>query len=128
MKVTSAFIEAGRTGKIAAAIGLLACARAFADLIFTQGDIVVSVEGAANTGGSYTDNQAAPLSLYEFTTAGTLAGTMQLSQTANGANMPVSGEYGSSSEGTLQLSGNGQYLTIMGYGINAAQFNASPGT
>ena len=35
-------------------------------------------------------------------------------------------EYGSSSEGTLQLSGNGKYLTIMGYGVNAAAFDADP--
>jgi hypothetical protein len=37
----------------------------------------------------------------------------------------VSGEYGSSSEATLQLSGNGQYLAIMGYGINADTYNST---
>ncbi len=97
--------------------------------VFSPGDIVVSVEGAGNTGGSYTDNQASPLSLYEYlpgvvNQAGPVT-SLVLPQTGNA---PVSGEYGSSSEGTLQLSGNGQYLTIMGYGINAATFNASPGT
>jgi hypothetical protein len=40
-----------------------------------------------------------------------------------GGNHAVSGEYGSSSEGTLQLSGNGQYLTIMGYATNADAYN-----
>ncbi len=46
-----------------------------------------------------------------------------LSQTTMGNQYAISGEYGSSSEGTLQLSGNGQYLTIMGYGVNANTFN-----
>jgi hypothetical protein len=48
-----------------------------------------------------------------------------LPQNASGANFPVSGEYGSSSEGTLQLAGTGQYLTLMGYGINAATYDAA---
>ncbi len=132
MKVKSVFTQTGRTGKIAAAIGLLACAPVFADMIFTPGDIVVSVEGAANTGGTYTDNQASPLSIYEYlpgvANQSNPVTSLELPQTASGLNAPVSGEYGSSSEGTLQLSGNGQYLTIMGYGINAATFNASPGS
>jgi hypothetical protein len=103
-------------------------------LEFTSGDLVVSVEGNGVEGaasGPYTDNQAAPLTLFEFAPDGTSApatyvGSLVLPQTASGANSPVSGEYGSSSEGTLQLSGNGKYLTIMGYGVNAAAFNADP--
>ena len=98
---------------------------------FTKGDLVVSVEGDGSNTGSYTDNQAAPLTLDEFgvsgTTSVTLAGSLELPQTASGNNYAISGEYGSSSEGTLQLSGNGKYLTIMGYGINANTFNANPG-
>ncbi len=105
-----------------------------ADFTFTTGDLVVSVEGNGVEGaasGSYTDNQAAPLTLFEFNPNGTGApatyvGALVLPQTASGANVPVSGEYGSSSEGTLQLSGNGKSLTIMGYGVNAAAFNADP--
>jgi hypothetical protein len=100
---------------------------------FTLGDLVVSVEGNGVEGansGPYTDNQAAPLSLFEFSTSGTTsatyAGAMVLPQSNNGANYAISGEYGSSSEGSLQLSGNGKYLTIMGYGVNAAAFNANP--
>jgi hypothetical protein len=104
------------------------------DFTFTTSDLVVSVEGngvEGAPGGPYTDNQAAPLSLFEFAPDGTSApatyvGALVLPQTAQGANSPVSGEYGSSSEGTLQLSGNGRYLTIMGYGLNAAAFNADP--
>jgi hypothetical protein len=43
-------------------------------------------------------------------------------------NYPISGEYGSSSEGTLQLSANGHYLSVMGYGINPDTYNSSPQT
>jgi hypothetical protein len=96
---------------------------------FTEGDVVVSVEGNGSNTGSYTDNQAAPLTLYEYGSNGTgFVGSFQLPQTNSGANFAVSGEYGSSSEGTLQLSGNGRYLTIAGYGVNANAFNANPGS
>ena len=96
---------------------------------FTEGDVVVSVEGNGGNTGSYTDNQAAPLTLYEYGSNGSgFVGSFALPQTASGANSAVSGEYGSSSEGTLQLSGNGRYLTIMGYGVNAKAFNANPGS
>jgi len=112
-------------------------------LYFTPGDLVVAVEGngsntaalgtsaTGNTGASatsYLDNQAAPLTLYEFTTTGanqTPVGTLELPTTTSGANSAISGEYGSSSEATLQLSGNGQYLTIAGYATNAAAYNAA---
>jgi hypothetical protein len=102
-------------------------------ITFLAGDIVVSVEGNGSSTGTYGDNQAAPLTLFQYTPTGTssvtAAGTLELPQTTvAGGNYAVSGEYGSSSEGTLQLSGNGQYLTIMGYGINADTFNASPAT
>jgi PEP-CTERM motif len=115
-----------------AAAGLLAgtmlSAPAYA-LVFTPGDLVVSVEGNGVWGassGSYTDNQAAPLTLMEFTASGQYVGSEALPQTASNGNFAVSGEYGSSSEGMLQLSGNGAYLTVMGYGVNAAAFNANP--
>jgi hypothetical protein len=110
---------------------------------FTQGNLVVTVEGCGinggtctgvangtGTNGGYGDNQAAPLTLFQYSVNGTSSATyvnsLVLSQSASGANFPVSGEYGSSSEGTLQLAGPGQYLTLMGYGINATTFNANP--
>jgi hypothetical protein len=109
----------------------MACAlsgqAARAGLVFTPGDLVVSVEGDGSGTGSYSDNEAAPLILYEFTTTGmnqTPVGSLELPQTMSGSQFPVSGEYGSSSEGTLQLSGNGKYLAIAGYGVNANAFNA----
>jgi hypothetical protein len=110
---------------------------------FTTGNLVVLVEGCgvyggtctgvpsgSGTNGSYGDNQAAPVTLFQFAPVGTSSvayvNAFVLPQTANGTNLPISGEYGSSSEGTLQLSGNSQYLTFMGYGINAATFDADP--
>ena len=136
-------------------LGALALASAFSLAASAQtpylipGNLVVAVEGCGiyagtclnvpngtgvGTGNSsatgYGDNQAAPLTLFQFTPIGTTSATFVNSlifpQTASGANLPVSGEYGSSSEGTLQLSGSGQYLTIGAYGINAATFNANP--
>jgi hypothetical protein len=124
--------------KLLAPIGLLLASTvmaspALAQLAFTPGDLVVSVEGAGVVGatsGPYTDNQAAPLSLFEYldsgTSSATYVGSDVLPQSSSGTNSAISGEYGSSSEGILQLTGNGEYLTIMGYGVNAAAFNADP--
>jgi hypothetical protein len=44
----------------------------------------------------------------------------------NGANLAISGEYGSASEGFLTKSVNGAYLTVVGYGVNATAFNNAP--
>jgi PEP-CTERM motif len=107
----------------------------FAGSLFTVGNLVVTVEGNGVQGaasGPYTDNMASPLTLFQFKPSGTASAnyvnSLVLPQTASGANFAVSSEYGSSSEGTLQLSGNGQFLTVGGYGINAATFNANPGS
>jgi hypothetical protein len=86
--------------------------------------------GAGNSSlGGYGDNQAAPLSLFQYAPNGTSSaaymGSLVLPQNGSGPNLPVSSEYGSSSEGTLQLSGDGKFLTVMGYGINAATFDAA---
>ena len=123
-------------------------ALAQANTQFTPGNLVVAVEGCGVYGGTctvvngtgtgamnsanggYGDNQAAPLTLFQFapvgTTGATYVNSLVLPQVATGANLPVSGEYGSSSEATLQLSGAGRYLTLMGYGVNAAVFDAKP--
>ena len=135
---------------IALAIASLLSVPAFAQPgpFFAPGNLVVTVEGCGVHGGTctavpngagngtgnssvggYGDNQAAPLTLFQYAPNGTASVTyvnsLVLPQTGSGANLPVSGEYGSSSEGGLQLSGTGQYLTIMGYGINAATFDAA---
>jgi hypothetical protein len=105
---------------------------------FSPGDLVVSIyDNGANDGG-YGDNQASPITLQELSLKGTSAatpvGTLMLPQAAPntagsqsnkpGANWTISGEYGSSSEGALQLAANGQSLVLAGYGVNAATYNA----
>ncbi len=98
---------------------------------FTPGDLVISTVSSYNGGGL---DSAAPIVLQQFDlgaggTSATANGTLTLPQTSSGANSAISGEYGSASEGLLQRSTNGQYLTIMGYGVNATTFNtASPST
>ncbi len=141
----------GGIGKIVFAVTLLMSVPAVAQsgTFFTPGNLVVTVEGCGNHGGSctnvangtgngsgnssvggYGDNQGAPLTLFQYTPNGTASASfvnsLVLPQNASGANQPISGEYGSSSEGTVQLSGAGQYLTIMEYGVNADAFNANP--
>ncbi|MGA7240237.1 MAG: hypothetical protein WBY44_31425 [Bryobacteraceae bacterium] len=139
----------GRHGKLALAVLCPIAAPAFAEsTLFTPGNLVVAVEGCGLHGntctsvphgtgagagnssvGGYGDNQGAPLTLFQYapngTTSVTYVNSLVLPQNGSGANFPVSSEYGSSSEGTLQLSGGGQFLTIMGYGINAATFDAA---
>jgi hypothetical protein len=115
---------------------------------YAPGNLVVAIEGCGVHGGTctsvlygtgtgagnssiggYGDNQAAPFTLFQYQPTGTSSATyvnsLVFPQSGAGANFPVSGEYGSSSEATIQLSGLGQYLAIMGYGINAIAFNAA---
>ena len=95
---------------------------------FTAGDLVISTVSSYNGGGLDT---ASPIALQEFQlsadgTAAASVGSMFLPQTSSGLNSAISGEYGSASEGILQTSGDGRYLTIMGYGVNATDFNTAP--
>src|ERR1035438_2289566 len=141
----------GRIRTFALAVALLMSMRVFAQTtFFAPGNLVIAVEGCGVHGGTctniangtgngsgnssvggYGDNQAAPLALFQYTPSGTTSATfvnsLVLQPTASGANVPLSGEYGSSSEATLNVSGAGQYLAILGYGVNAGAFNANPG-
>ncbi len=125
------------------AAGVAASALAQESPYFLPGNLVVVVEGCGVYGGTctnipngtgtaagYGDNQAGPLTLFQYTPTGTTSVTylnsLALPQSPSGANVQVSGELGSSSEGTVQLSGDGKYLTLMGYGIDALSFNANP--
>jgi autotransporter passenger strand-loop-strand repeat protein len=94
---------------------------------FTDGDLVISIYGDGDGSGDYTDNEAAPITLEEITTAGDAVAQLVLPQTTTVVDgtteNAISGEYGSSSEGTLELSGDGQSLVIAGYGVNADAFN-----
>jgi hypothetical protein len=122
---------ARRSGRaVLAALAIVGAQPAIAGPIssFTGGDLVISAVSSLNGAGLDT---AAPIVLDQFQlgaggTSATAAGTFALPQTANGANSAISGEYGSASEGILQQSANGQYLTIMGYGVNATTFNTAP--
>ena len=94
---------------------------------FTAGDLVISTVSSYNGGGL---DSAAPIVLQEFQLSSdgsfaSSAGSLSLSQTSSGLNSAISGEYGSASEGILQQSVNGQYLTMMGYGVNATDFNTA---
>ncbi|GAN54993.1 Hint domain-containing protein [Tanticharoenia sakaeratensis] len=95
---------------------------------FTEGDLVISIVGDGDDSGTYTDNQASPITLEEITTDGQSVGEMVLPQTTTTVDgtteYAISGEYGSSSEGALELSADGKSLVIGGYGINAATYNA----
>ena len=94
---------------------------------FSSGDLVISTVSSYNGGGLDT---AAPIVLQQFQlgnggTTATKAGILTLPQVGSGNNSAISGEYGSASEGILQRSANGQYLTIMGYGVNAGTFDGA---
>lgn len=95
---------------------------------FTPGDIVVSISGDISGGDAYGDNQASPMTLEEITPTGSVVGIMVMPQTTEVVNgvteYPASLEFGSSSEGSLQLSADGHSLVIMGYGVSATAFNA----
>jgi hypothetical protein len=81
---------------------------------FTQGDLVISAYGTpAST--TLQDGQPVPIDLQEYSITNPNSLTMVESGTIAG----IAGEYGSSSEGNIQLSSNDQYLTIAGY--NSAQ-------
>jgi len=96
---------------------------------FTPGDLVISTVSCSvgaticNSASGGLDT-AAPIVLQQFQlgaggTSATPKGTLTLPST-------ISGEYGSASEGILQPSVNGEYLTMMGYGVNANTFNIAP--
>jgi hypothetical protein len=106
---------------ILAAVLLAGSAPAFGQTAFTLGDLVVSTYGA--TGGymngtlqsTSLDGVPTPVSLEEFTTNGTLVMTDTLPTTDSGSNLGLVGEYGSSSEANLELTGDGHSLVIAGY-------------
>ena len=97
------------------------------------GDLVVVLYGDAGTpattsGGQpilYKDGDDTPISLWQFSptiTAGVDNGTPLLAESlptsGTGPQVGIVGENGSSSEGTIQVSGNGLYVTVGGYDGN----------
>ena len=122
----------GRNAASLGALALLTLAAHSQAQLFTPGDLVVSAYGS--TVATLADGAPTAISLLEYApTGGTplLADTLPTADGVNGsANLGVVGEYGSSSEGNIQLSGNGQYLTIGGYSATqaAAGIQASTNT
>ena len=88
---------------------------------FTPGDIVISETGNVGGATGIGDNQASPIELVEINPnlpiGSNVVGTLVLPSA-------VSGEFGSSSEGTLELAANGQSLVIAGYDVNYLTYNA----
>jgi hypothetical protein len=117
-------------------IGLASPALAQTTFNFNPADLVISVygDGAAGDTNTYLDNGASPITLQQLSLTGVSGGVVSSTAAAHadgqlvlpqtGAN-PISGEFGSSSEGILQRSANGRYLTIAGYDVNASSFNAN---
>jgi len=104
-------------------IALLSVATHASAQSFTAGDLVVSTYGDL-TGTAITDGESTPITLEEYQlntpTSASLVLTDELPTTGTGSQLGIVGEDGSSSEGTIQLSGNDEYLTIGGYDGNAA--------
>ena len=86
---------------------------------FTQGDIVVTIYGNTSPSTPHPDGPATLITLEEFSPAITTNSTpvmaLVLPSSVSGNNVGIVGEYGSSSEGTIQLTDDGQHLTIGGY-------------
>ena len=116
------------------ALSLTSLNRANAQLAsFTAGDLVISTVSDQIHPGTATNadlDTASPITLDQLAlnanlTSATPAGTLTLPTTSVGGYSAISGEYGSASEGILQDSVNGDYLTMMGYGVNANTFNTA---
>ena len=94
---------------------------------FTAGNLVISISGDGDGSGVYGDNQASPMTLEQITTSGSIVSQIVMPETTTVANgvteFAISSEYGSSSEGTIELSADGQSLVIAGYGVNPQTFN-----
>ena len=112
-------------GRVTAALGacaLLTLAARTQAQLFTPGDLVVSAYGS--TTATLADGAPTAISLLEYSPLGGPALLTDPLPTADGvggaANLGVVGEYGSSSEGNIQLSGDGRYLTIAGYSASQA--------
>jgi hypothetical protein len=87
----------------------------------TPGDLVVARVG---DGSAALSSAATALFLDEYTPAGSLVQTIALRAAVSGANQILTIQGTATSEGFLQLSPNGQYLTLAGY--NATTGTAAP--
>lgn len=81
---------------------------------FTPGNLVVVRMG---DGSAALGSTATAAFLEEYTVGGSLVQTIPLPTAVSGANNPLTFSGSSTSEAFLELTGNGQYLTIGGYGV-----------
>ena len=124
------FTRLHRKAALHGALALLACAGPAQAQLFTPGNLVVSTYGSATA--TLADGAPTAINLVEYAPGGGAALLTLTLPTTDGVggsgNFGVVGEYGSSSEGYLQLSGNGAYLTLAGYQASAAANGIQPAT
>lgn len=96
-----------------ATLSLLATA-ALAQAPLTIGNLFVVRVGDGTTALS---NAATPTFLDEYTTAGVLVQSIVMPTAASGSNQPMTNSGTATSEGFLNVSDNGLYLTLAGYGV-----------
>lgn len=104
---------------------LLLCACFLFSHSFTAGNIVVLRVGDGSTALS---SSAAPVYLDEYTVTGTFVGTTMLPTVDNGNNQTFTISGSATSEGSLALSGNNQYLTLAGYDAAPSTANVATAT
>jgi hypothetical protein len=108
-------------GALAIALLAFSTARAAAAL-FTPGDLIVSTY--ASPGAGIAQGAPSPINLLEFSPSGGSPLVDFTVPTFDGAgahgSIGVVGQYASQSEGNIQLSGNGEYLTFASYSATAA--------
>lgn len=98
---------------------------AVAQAPFTIGNIVVVRVG---DGAAALSNASTATFLDEYTPAGALVQSIAMPTTASGSNQPFTNSGTATSEGFLNVSQNGLYLTLCGYGIapGTASIASSP--
>ena len=86
---------------------------------FTPGNLVVTTYGNLQVAQAHPDGQTTKITLSEFSPTITANSTPVMAYTipfaVSGNNVGMVGEYGSSSEGSIQQTPDGLYLTIGGY-------------
>jgi len=98
-----------------AALSLLAIVGAASAAPFTAGNLVTARVGSQ--GGPTLTNGSNAIFLDEYTLAGVLIQSVALPTAAAGLNFPIALSGTASSEGQLNLSADGRYLLLGGYGI-----------
>lgn len=111
------FRKIARVGAAASVVGVLLVSAAppssAAGFTFTQGDIVVERLGV--TGGLTLKNTGNPIFLDEYTTGGTLVGSLAMPTTTSGSNVQMIESGSATYDGEMTNSGDGHYLVVSGY-------------